>query len=330
MGRGPALLLLGALLGCSEANPVEVEKPAADAAVFEEADAPAGLDAGAPARCASWQDCTADRLRPVCDAASGRCVECTAADDRCAPADHCEAATLQCAPGCRNDEGCAGQTPRCDTRRNQCVACTLAAHCPGAAACVEQRCAVSACPDGRGDCNRDPTDGCEVDLARDEANCGACGARGAEACNLADDDCDGACDDRDGCRVGIHRSNGPEHFYTASREEAQCCGFRVENFDYFYLYSARAPGAVALYRCYGGGRHFYTSREGCEGGGVTEGIIGYIATSAVCGSTPLYRMRHPGSGDNFYTISAAERDSATGLGYASIELAGYVWTRPRG
>jgi len=329
VGRGPALLL-GALLGCSESIPDEGAKPDADAAVFEEADAPAGLDAGAPGRCASWQDCTADRLRPVCDTASGRCVECTAADDRCAPADHCEAATLQCAPGCRNDEGCAGQTPRCDTRRNQCVACTLAAHCPGAAACVEQRCAVSACPDGRGDCNRNPADGCEVDLARDEANCGACGARGAEACNLADDDCDGACDDRDGCRVGIHRSNGPEHFYTASREEAQCCGFRVENFDYFYLYSARAPGAVALYRCYGGGRHFYTSREGCEGGGVTEGIIGYIATSAVCGSTPLYRMRHPGSGDNFYTISAAERDSATGLGYASIELAGYVWTRPRG
>lgn len=323
---GAGAALLGAIFGCSEATPDEA--PAADAGVVDPLDGPA-VDAP-PARCTSWRECLATRLRPACDVASGRCVECTADDERCAPADHCELATLQCAPGCRDDEGCASPTPRCDTARHQCVACVRAADCPGPAACVDHRCVVSACPEGRGDCNRDPADGCEVDLARDPAHCGACGRAGVEACNLADDDCDGACDELGGCRVGVHRSAGPEHFYTVSREEAQCCGFHVERYDYFYLYSAPSPGAVALYRCYGGGHHFYTSREGCEGGGRVEGVLGYIATSAVCGATPLYRMRHPGSGDNFYTTSAAERDSAVGLGYASIELAGYVWTGPHG
>jgi hypothetical protein len=322
--RGLAALAC-ALIGCSEATP---DDPAADAAT--EPDAALALTMDAPGRCSGWRDCLGDRQRPACDVGSGRCVECTAADERCAPADHCEPDVMQCAPGCRDDDGCASPTPRCDVVRHECVACTAAAHCPGAAACVDRRCAVSACPAGRGDCNRDPADGCEVDLTTDVANCGACGARRAEACNLADDDCDGVCDDLDGCRVGVHRSVGAEHFYTTSRAEAQCCGFRVETYDYFYLYAAAAPGAVALYRCYGGGRHFYTSREGCEGVGASEGVIGYIATSAVCGATPLYRMRHPGSGDNFYTVSAPERDHAEGLGYTSVELAGYVWTRPRG
>jgi hypothetical protein len=58
-----------------------------------------------------------------------------------------------------------------------------------------------------------------------------------------------------------------------------------------------------------------------------EGQLGFIATSALCGAVPLYRMRSAG-GDHFYTTSAAERDSAMGIGYAYVGITGYVWLTP--
>ncbi len=282
--------------------------------------------------CANNGDCASQPGLPVCDPVRGRCVACTPSDDRCDPADHCDSATFTCAPGCSRDEGCAGATPRCDRALFRCVECTTNAHCPGGSGCVGGRCMAVTCPAGRADCNRDATDGCEADLATDPMNCGACGASPAESCNTRDDNCNGRCDERAGCRLGVHRSNGVEHFYTASREEAGCCGFRVEAENFFYLYGAMAPGTAPLFRCYSAAqnRHLLTPDAGCEGF-AREGIIGYIGTSAACGAVPLYRLYQPTSRDNFYTTSAAERDNAVAMyGYQARELAGYVWTAPQG
>ncbi|KYF77810.1 hypothetical protein BE11_40005 [Sorangium cellulosum] len=41
--------------------------------------------------------------------------------------------------------------------------------------CRNGVCGETVCPAGRGDCNGDPEDGCEVDLAADPENCGTCG-----------------------------------------------------------------------------------------------------------------------------------------------------------
>ncbi|MEZ4407319.1 MAG: hypothetical protein R3A52_12690 [Polyangiales bacterium] len=232
------------------------------------------------------------------------------------------------ANGCETN---TGSTP------SSCGSCGNACSLPNTAvnACVSGSCRVQTCAGGYGDCDGAPANGCEANLATDVNNCGACGRRPAEACNLADDNCNGVCDDRDGCRNAVHRSVHPstgEHFYTVSSSEAACCGFRVENLNYYYLYSASAPGLLPFYRCYMSyGKHFYTTASNCEGisPGTVEGVLGYIATSASCGAVPLYRTFRPGNGDHFYTTSVSERNSALSSGYINEGIAGYVWPTPR-
>jgi hypothetical protein len=153
----------------------------------------------------------------------------------------------------------------------------------------------------------------------------------AETCNLLDDDCNGSYDDGvGGCRLSVHRSLHPatgEHFYTSSLEEAQCCGFVLEQADYYRLYSGPHAGLVPFHRCYTpGGFHFYTQDPACEGL-MLEGVMGFIASAAdTAGSMPLHRLYLPSNGDHFFTTSAAERDNAVSVyGYINEGVAGYVW-----
>jgi hypothetical protein len=120
------------------------------------------------------------------------------------------------------------------------------------------------------------------------------------------------------------------HFYTSSDSEAGCCGYTVEYLNYYYLYGAQQSGLVPFYRCLlVGSSHLYTTSSNCEGaaGAQVEGVLGYIAQGATCGSVPLYRLRGP-TGDHFYTISSSEVSSAEAGGYASEGVSGYVWTSP--
>lgn len=189
--------------------------------------------------------------------------------------------------------------------------------CNGAADDVQQTCS-SACGDGM------------VVCVGGQEQCNG-PAPQAESCNLADDDCNGSFDDVGGCRLGVHRSvhlTTGEHFYTASFEEAQCCGFQLEFANFFQLYAASHPGLAAFYRCYApGGFHFYTQDPGCEGVPVNEGVMGYIATAeGTAGSVPLYRLYLGTNGDHFFTTSAAERDNAVATyGYVYEGVAGFVW-----
>jgi hypothetical protein len=152
----------------------------------------------------------------------------------------------------------------------------------------------------------------------------------AEICNLADDDCNGYCDDVLGCRVGVDRSDDATlglHFYTTTDSEASSSGYTVETFDYYYLYASGETGLVPFYRCLTPtSSHLYTTDPACEGN-TSEGVMGYIATSGgTCGSVPLYRLDDATSCDHFYTTSMAEATSAEAGGYTFNEIAGYVWT----
>ena len=182
-------------------------------------------------------------------------------------------------------------------------------------------------------CRRGATEGCTT-------SCGSTGTRTcssscawgtctppAETCNAADDDCDGQCDE--GCRHPIHRSNnGTDHFYTPDAAEAACCGYTVEYLNYFYLYDTRVGATTEFWRCWSSSEtdHFYTTARSCEGSPVyvEEFSIGFIGTSAFCGAIPLHRL--VGSGDHFYTTSAAERDAAVSGGWVYEGVAGYVWS----
>lgn len=320
------------------------EDAAADAKTDAKTDAAA--DGGAT-KCATDADCAAVPGARTC--CGGACV------DTARNLDHCGGCGKACRPahaaGACNSGSCAigsCSAPWDDCNGNAGDGCeidtaTSAANCgacfhpcvppSGTPACAASTCAIAGCPAGKADCNHVVADGCEVSLATDPNNCGACGSKPAESCNLADDDCDGACDDVAGCRVGVNRSLQPatgEHFYTTSLSEAGCCGFTVEHAPAYWLYAAAGPGLVPFYRCaLATGFHFYTTSATCEGApGTQEGIMGWIAGGATCGSTPLYRLVK--GDDHFFTASAAERDAALASGYASEGTAGWVWITPQG
>jgi hypothetical protein len=69
---------------------------------------------------------------------------------------------------------CASTTnPAFGCAANSCDACAL----PNAVPHCDQRdgtCAIAACSGNYADCNNTTDDGCEVDLSRDEQNCGSC------------------------------------------------------------------------------------------------------------------------------------------------------------
>lgn len=152
----------------------------------------------------------------------------------------------------------------------------------------------------------------------------------AETCNLVDDDCNGLCDEVAGCRHAVTRGYNPssnEHFYTVDLTEATNAGYQIQGASYFSLYSVDQPGLVPFYRCVltASGYHFYTASSSCEGAGFVESSLGNIATSPVCGATPLYRLASLGDPDHLYTIDASERDAAVATGYVDEGIAGYVW-----
>ncbi|MEZ4222945.1 MAG: MopE-related protein [Polyangiaceae bacterium] len=155
----------------------------------------------------------------------------------------------------------------------------------------------------------------------------------SEQCNLLDDNCNGSCDESAGCRIGVHRSLNSgisAHFYTTSLSEASSSGYTIEYQNFYYLYKTALTGMTSFYRCLkANGKHFYTAASNCEGGGTSEGAMGFIGTASTgCQSTPLYRLYHSGVGDHFYTTTTSERDYAVSIGYKYESIAGYVWTAP--
>ncbi|MBZ5711462.1 hypothetical protein [Nannocystis pusilla] len=214
-----------------------------------------------------------------------------------------------------------------------CGQCGVSCVIPQAtAACSASACAIGKCDDGWFDCDDDPNNGCEQQLAPGQM-CGlVCKPDKPELCNLFDDNCDGQCDEGalPGCRVGVHRAASPTlgHFYTVDAAEAMSGDFVPEFLNFYYLYAAPGAGLVPFYRCLkGDGRRFYTTSGTCENAATPEGALGHIATDPQCGAVPLFRLY--GSGDHFYTTSEAERDNAVAMfGYQYEAVAGYVWAAP--
>ncbi len=87
-----------------------------------------------------------------------------------------------------------GATERCNGVDDDCdgvVDERATARCSGPDAvfvCGDGYCQINRCPDGRGDCDGNPANGCEADILYDERHCGACGAICAGTCR------NGGCD----------------------------------------------------------------------------------------------------------------------------------------
>jgi hypothetical protein len=72
---------------------------------------------------------------------------------------------------------CSGACTNIQTDPNNCGACgtNCGAFQNGVGGCQSGTCAVFSCNAGYADCDKNPSNGCEVNLQTDARNCGACG-----------------------------------------------------------------------------------------------------------------------------------------------------------
>jgi hypothetical protein len=148
-----------------------------------------GSDAGPPDAGPCGGACTG--ATPVCDVASNRCVQCTAADDAACAGETpvCDTASNTCVQcTAADDAACSGATPVCDPASNACVACLADADCPSLAApqCDTASNTCVACTASAACSGRSGTTVCNTASGA----CVACTAADRTACGM--NVCDGA------------------------------------------------------------------------------------------------------------------------------------------
>ena len=178
-----------------------------------------------------------------------------------------------CVTGCNDRQPCPtgrtccdGACVETDSNRAHCggcgMQCALAGASPG---CNNGHCVVSTCNDGLGDCDLDPTNGCEVDVRATVAHCGGCGMACAPRANAAP-----TCDARRcvyACATGFadcdgDASNGCEVDTRASVAHCGACRARCEAPNGV---AACAAGACAVASCTAGFADCNGSAvDGCE------------------------------------------------------------------
>ncbi|KAF9537241.1 hypothetical protein CPC08DRAFT_824728 [Agrocybe pediades] len=113
-----------------------------------------------------------------------------------------------------------------------------------------------------------------------------------------------------------------DDFYTASVTEKNAFvasqGYVYEGVAGYIWPSSEQPQTIPLYRIFNGnpgvGNHFYTTSTAerdapiINGGYVSEGIAGYVYNDTLCGGLPFYRLWSQTAQNDFYTMSATERD----------------------
>lgn len=129
----------------------------------------------------------------------------------------------------------------------------------------------------------------------------------------------------------MRQSNG-DHFLTQdpSGELASGLGYLFEGTP-FSLFDKGTPGTTAFNRwlC-PSGHHFYTADptgEAAAGVCTPEGVLGYIATTQIAGTVPLFRWYNAGIDDHFYTTDP-QGELAPASGYHQELIAGYVKRLP--
>lgn len=155
-----------------------------------------------------------------CESRLDAVANCGACGVRCAsPTPVCDGATRRCSTGCSDGlTNCDGSCVDVNTNASHCGACARPCALQDAvAACTAGRCTISRCADNFGDCDTDPSNGCETPLGTSD-NCGRCGDR----CTGATPACDGAtraCNS--GCSGGAVRCGG---VCIDTRANANHCG----------------------------------------------------------------------------------------------------------
>ena len=179
-----------------------------------------GKGGGAGSACAV--DCSTNMAAPVCDPASGQCVQCLPENDPCADGHYCDSTSKACAVGCTDDKDCIAPLV-CNTTTHQCAGCATDTQCaPGSICSPTGECAPGCsasqpCQAGASCCS-----GACSDVKADPLHCGGCDKSCAPLPNTAVICVAGACslgtcaagfadcniDQADGCEWDLNAS-GP-------------------------------------------------------------------------------------------------------------------------
>ncbi|MBK8697504.1 MAG: hypothetical protein IPN17_35930, partial [Deltaproteobacteria bacterium] len=137
--------------------------------------------------CTSGQSCVGGACTLVCPSGQTNCsgvcrdlqvdsLRCGTCTTACTGGQVCSAGAcvVTCASGLTN---CSGSCTNRSTDPNNCGACGTV--CPpranATASCAAGTCGFT-CNAGFADCDRNPANGCELNIGSDPSNCGACGA----------------------------------------------------------------------------------------------------------------------------------------------------------
>ncbi|MBL8600988.1 MAG: hypothetical protein JNK72_03595 [Myxococcales bacterium] len=168
---------------------------------------------------------TGTRATNRCNVSTRACVECLS-NEHCPPGRVCMGNA--CVPGCDSTQACPSGQSCCgggcvDLQASplHCGACgSLCSTVNGTPACAAGRCAVGRCTAPFGDCDSDPSSGCETNTQTSVMHCGQCGTAcptppnatagcsagrcGIAQCQSGFADCNGL--PEDGCEVNINTS----------------------------------------------------------------------------------------------------------------------------
>lgn len=152
-------------------------------AVADAHDAAPGVDTGSELGASTDAADATPACPPTLTLCAGTCTSiildranCGACGRTCADDQVCSTGTCQ---------DCVGGTTRCGSRcvdpatdNANCGACgTRCAAVHRSAVCRAGACVIASCDPGLGDCDHDPSNGCETSLAANRDHCGACGNR---------------------------------------------------------------------------------------------------------------------------------------------------------
>ena len=116
---------------------------------------------------------------------------CVPLDGYVAAGDDCDDMSSAISPSAT--ESCNGINDDCDESIDEMTDAQCADLPGGTGTCVAGQCEL-VCDDGRGDCNSNPSDGCETDTSNNRTHCGACfqACSAGDTCGFNGDGCDEA------------------------------------------------------------------------------------------------------------------------------------------
>ena len=119
-------------------------------------------------------------------------------------------------------------------------------------------------------------------------------------------------------QVRIYRFwKGGDRMITSSLQEG--CGAGYTRESSFLFYQSPVGSMSAIYRCWAPGTHFFSALANCEGF-TTESLLGYLATSQIPGSRPVYRLWNRNDGDHLMSYLP---DEGASVGFIFESTVGY-------